>query len=109
MKILHVSKYYYPYIGGVENICKYLVEGMSQHQMAVVCFNEKRKDVVEDVNSVKVYRVATWINISRQALSLSYFTMLHKAIKEFEPDIIQIHWANPFPAAVLLMMIPKDL
>ena len=28
MRILHVSKYYYPYVGGVENICKYLVEGM---------------------------------------------------------------------------------
>ena len=109
MKILHVSKYYFPYIGGVENICKYLVEGMQQHQMAVVCFNDKRKDVVDDVNGVKVYRVATWINISRQALSLSYFTMLHKAIKEFKPDIIHFHWANPFPAAVLLAMIPKHV
>lgn len=42
MRILHISKYYYPYIGGVENICKYLVEGMHQHERAVVCFNEKR-------------------------------------------------------------------
>lgn len=109
MKILHISKYYYPYIGGVENICRYLVEGMSQHQMAVVCFNERKKDVVEEVNGIKVYRVATWINISRQALSLSYFTMLHKAIKEFRPDIIHFHWANPFPAAVLLTMMPKNV
>lgn len=109
MRILHVSKYYYPYIGGVENICKYLVEGMPQHQMAVVCFNEKRKDVVEEVNGVNVYRVATWLNISRQALSFSYFTMLHKAIKEFKPDIIHFHWANPFPAAVLLTMMPKNV
>ena len=26
MRILHVSKYYYPYVGGVENICKNKLE-----------------------------------------------------------------------------------
>lgn len=109
MRILHISKYYFPYIGGVENICKYLVESMPQHEMAVVCFNDKCKDTVDEVNGVKVYRVATWINVARQALSLSYFTMLHKAIKEFKPDVIQFHWANPFPAAVLLCLIPKNV
>lgn len=110
MKILHISKYYYPYMGGVENICKYLVENMSrQYQIAVLCFNDTNKDTVDSVNGIKVYRVATWINIARQALSLSYFTMMHRALKEFKPDIIHFHWANPFPAAVLLTMIPKDV
>ena len=109
MRILHISKYYYPYIGGVENICKYLVEGTTEDETAVVCFNEGHKDVVEEVNGHKVYRVATWINISRQALSLSYFTVLRKAIREFRPDIIHFHWANPFPAAVLLTLMPKNV
>ena len=109
MRILHVSKYYCPYMGGVENICKYLVEGMPQHEMAVVCFNDKYKDIIDEVNGIKVYRLATWINVARQALSLSYFTVLRRAIKEFKPDVIQFHWANPFPAAVLLCMIPKDV
>ena len=43
MRILHISKYYYPYIGGVENICKYIVEGDTEHETAVVCFNEENK------------------------------------------------------------------
>ena len=109
MRILHISKYYYPYIGGVENTCKYLVEGTTKHDTAVVCFNEENKDVVDEVNGHRVYRVATWINVSRQALSLSYFPMLRKAIKEFKPDVIHFHWANPFPAAVLLAVMPKDV
>ena len=109
MRILHVSKYYCPYMGGIENICKYLVEGMPQHEIAVVCFNDKCKDVVDNVNGVKVYRVATWINVARQALSLSYFIVLKKAIKEIQPDVIHFHWANPFPAAVLLTMMPKKV
>lgn len=109
MRILHISKYYSPYIGGVENICKYLVEGCTSNETAVVCFNEKRQDIVDKVNGHTVYRVGTWINIARQALSPTYFKVLRKAIKEFKPDIIQFHWANPFPAAVLLSMIPKNI
>ena len=109
MRILHISKYYYPYIGGIENTCKQLVENMPQYQMAVLCFNDKNEDTIENINGVKVYRVATWINISRQALSLSYFWIMRKAIKEFQPDIIHFHWANPFPAAVLLTMIPRSV
>lgn len=109
MRILHISKYYYPYVGGVENICKYLVEGNLEDTTAVVCFNEGRKDIIEDVNGHTVYRVGTLVNISRQALSFSYFRILKKAIKNFNPEIIHFHWANPFPAAVLLTMLPKDI
>ena len=109
MRILHISKYYFPYIGGVENICKYLVENAGCHETAVVCFNEKCANVVDTVNGHCVYRVATWVNVARQALSLSYFGVLKRAIREFKPDVIQVHWANPFPAAVLLTMIPDDV
>lgn len=108
MRILHISKYYFPFLGGVENICKYIAEGVKE-QTAVLCFNDKCKDQIDEVNGIKIYRVATWINIARQALSLSYFPIMHKAIKEFKPDIIHFHWANPYPAAVLLTMLPKHI
>lgn len=109
MRILHISKYYYPYIGGVENTCKYLVENMRENQFAVVCFNEQKDDRIDMVNGVKVYRVGARLTIARQALSLSYFTMLKRAIREFKPDVIHFHWANPYPAFVLLTMIPKNV
>lgn len=108
MKILHISKYYFPYIGGIENTCKQLAE-CGKFETAVVCFNEARNDCIETINEIRVFRVGTWINISRQALSLSYFPMLKRAIKEFCPDIIHFHWANPFPAAVLLSVIPRNV
>jgi glycosyltransferase involved in cell wall biosynthesis len=34
---------------------------------------------------------------------------LKKAIEEFKPDVVQFHWANPFPAAILLTVIPKNV
>lgn len=109
MKILHISKYYYPYIGGVENICRYLVDGETENECAVVCFNDARHNAVDMVHGVRVYRVGAWVTVARQALSGAYFTVLRKAIREFKPDVIQFHWANPFPAAILLMVIPKDV
>ena len=109
MRILHISKYYFPYIGGIENTCKQLTELMPNCESAVVCFDEEKRDKIDVVNGIKVYRVGSWINIARQALSPTYFSVLHKAIKEFAPDVIHFHWANPFPAAVLLTMIPKDV
>lgn len=54
MRILHISKYYYLHIGGVENICKYLLEGMPQYERAMLCFNDKRDDVIEKVNGTTV-------------------------------------------------------
>lgn len=109
MKILHISKYYSPYIGGVENICKYCVEGSDVHDTAVVCFKEGKENKEDYVNGHKVYRVGTLCNIARQALSLSYYKTLKKAIEEFRPDIIHFHWANPYPALVLLLLIPKEV
>lgn len=109
MKVLHISKYYYPYIGGVENICKYIVDNSAGHEVAVLCFNVGKRDTVDQVEGVRVYRVGAWVTIARQALSLSYFTMMRRAIHEFSPDVIHFHWANPFPAFVLLLMLPKDV
>lgn len=109
MKILHISKYYYPYLGGVENICKYLVERMQAHETSVVCFNDVKDDAVDNVNGHRVYRAGSIANIARQALSLSYGEILKRAIKEMSPEVIQFHWANPFPAIILKMLIPDEV
>lgn len=109
MRILHISKYYYPYVGGVENVCKYLADNSAGHEVAVVCFNEGHLNSVGEVDGIKVYRVGAFVTIARQAISLSYFTVLRRVIKRFKPDVIHFHWANPYPAAILLAVIPKDV
>jgi len=63
----------------------------------------------DDVNGITIYRVGALITVARQALSLSYYHKMKKVISDFKPDIIHFHWANPFPAALLLMIIPKDV
>nr|QIM10127.1 glycosyl transferase [uncultured Prevotella sp.] len=109
MRILHISKYYFPYMGGVENICKYLVERMPWHTTSVVCFNDGKENAVDDVNGHRVYRAGAFVSIARQALSLSYKNGLQWAMLAEKPEVIQFHWANPFPAILLRMVIPKDV
>ena len=109
MRVFHISKYYFPYLGGVESICKYLVERMPQHITSVVCFNSQRENSVDEVNGHRIYRVGTLLNIARQALSLSYKNGLQWAILAEKPDVIQFHWANPFPAILLRQVMPKDV
>lgn len=108
MKILHISKYYSPYLGGVENICKYLVELMPKHDTAVLCFNDKSKSQIDRVNGHKVYRVGTLVNIARQAIALNYQGWMARAMKEVKPDVVQFHWANPFPAIFLPIYLAKE-
>ncbi|WP_278372288.1 glycosyltransferase [Segatella bryantii] len=109
MKILHISKYYYPFLGGVENICKDLVEHMPQHRTSVVCFSDDKVDKVDEVNGHRVYRIGSLVNIARQSLSTSYKDGLKWAILSEQPDIIHFHWANPFPAFLLRMIIPANV
>ena len=100
MRIVHISKYYHPYVGGVENVCKYLADHSAGNEVAVVCFNEGRANSVDIVDGIKVYRVGVLFHIARQAVSLKYHTVLRHVIRDFCPDLIQFHWANPFPAAL---------
>ena len=108
MRILHISKYYSPYVGGVENVCKYLADHSAGNEVAVVCFNEGRDNSVDIVDGIMVYRVGVLFHIARQAVSLKYQKVLRHVIRDFRPDLIQFHWANPFPAAILLPLIPKQ-
>jgi len=109
MRILHLSKYYFPYNGGIENTCQQLAEGFPEDQTAVVCFNESKKNSIDIINGITVYRAGSLVNIARQSISLSLSKMLKKAIKEFQPNIIHLHWCNPFGGAILLNTIPKDV
>lgn len=96
-------------MGGVENICKYLVEQMPWHDTSVMCFNGGGADIVDEINAHRVYRAGSFINIARQAFSFSYKNGLKWAILMEKPDVIQFHWANPFPAVLLRMVMPKGV
>jgi glycosyltransferase involved in cell wall biosynthesis len=108
-KILHILKYYYPYIGGIENIGRYIAEELTNYENIVLCFNEKKENTKELIHKLTVYRVGTSINVARQSLSFSYYFILKRILQEEKIDLIHFHCPNPFVAALLIYLIPDSV
>lgn len=78
MKILHISKYYFPYTGGVENICKYIVDNSQNHQVAVLCFNGGISDAFNKGIKVATGELIVMIN-SDDMLTSDALTKFYKS------------------------------
>ena len=94
-KVLHISKYYYPFKGGVEDVCKSLVDGMPEYEQKVLCFNEGPEDSTEIIDGAEIIRKGIWKELCRQPLSTGFYGMLKRTISDYKPDIIHIHVPNP--------------
>lgn len=109
-RILHISKYYYPYRGGTETVAracvKSLVDGNDQ---LVICFNDQKSCCEDVVDGVKVIRQGCITKLFSQGISLSYGKCLKRVFKEFGPDTVIFHYPNPFVAHFLLKYLPSGV
>lgn len=106
MKVLQVSTYYLPNFGGIEQVVydfsRILMK--SDIETEVICFNTDSNTVIDEYEGQKVTRVGYKLKIASQAISLKYFFLLRKKIKEFKPDVIHIHFPNPLIAFYLSLL-----
>lgn len=107
--ILQIAKYYYPVEGGIETVTKYLSEGLTTFEQVVVCFSQDGITRLDMVNGVKVYRIASSMNVASQDIAFSYYHYLKKIIYEEQPDIILLHCPNPFLYPITAKLTPKDV
>lgn len=111
-KILHVSKYYPPYSGGIEDVCYNIVRclaGVEGIEQKVICFNNCNETIYDTYEKVEVIRVGTLKKIARQALSISYKKELKRLMRSFEPDVVHFHAPNPLISYYLCAMLPSDI
>ena len=108
-KILHISKYYFPYHGGLEDIARSIVMEMrEQYEQRVLCFNHTCKETIRSTeDGVEIVRIKAPFTISSQPISFSYLHVLRQEIRSFRPDIIHVHFPNPL-VGLFLLLIPLD-
>ena len=113
-KVLHISKYYYPFLGGTEQVARDMVKALleSGAQQKVICFNEDASDgeincrhnetVSDVIDGVDVIRCGCCAKAASQSISPGYGRELKRIMNEFRPDIVILHYPNPFVTHYLL-------
>lgn len=101
-KILHITKYYYPYYGGIEDVTNTLVEELKGHyEQKIICFSKKKKSTY-NLNDVEVISVRSLFEFMSQPIAVNYKKILRKTVDNFRPDYVHVHFPNPLVAAILL-------
>ena len=103
IKVLNISNYYKPHIGGIEQVAHDISDSLlDNYEQKVICFNSEKETRVDVVDGVEVTYVGTFAKVASQSLSLHYGKELNKIMKEFKPDIVIFHYPNPFVASKLV-------
>lgn len=113
-KLLQISNYLYPNIGGIEQVARDIAKALKDEdiQQKIICFNEdatdgnyvceRKKTVVDEVDGVEVIRCGCITKVSSQSISLTFGQKLKMLMDDFKPDIVIFHYPNPFQAHYLL-------
>ncbi len=106
--ILHVSKYYYPYLGGIETLVKSLAEGMTAYRNIVVCYATDGKDCMDVVNGVTVYRVKVNFSVMSQDVAFGYYHTLKQIMAKYQPEYVHVHCPDPYVYPIVLKTIKSE-
>lgn len=103
MKVLHIGKYYPPFLGGMEKVTFDLVEGLNEKEVKtdVLCFNRDNKTKIEE-GKYKIIRASVFATLFSTPLSFSIFRQLKKIHQEY--DLIHIHLPNPTAALAFQLL-----
>lgn len=114
LKVLHISKYYYPFSGGTEQIARDAVVSLKEVpgiEQLIFAFDhgtpKESKDSRDNVDGIDVIRCRCFAKISSQSISATYGKRLKEAIDEFNPDVVILHYPNPFGTHYLLKLLKK--
>lgn len=119
-RVLQISNYMYPHIGGIEQVARDIADSLrddAEIEEKIICFNEDAEDgeyvcsrgetVRDTLDGIEVIRCGCFTKIASQSLSFSYPGELKKVLNTFRPDIVILHYPNPFVSAFLLRMLPE--
>lgn len=93
-KVLHISNYYRPHVGGIESAAENIIDALrstSLYEQKVICFG----DGPNLINDIEIIRLPYLVKVASQAISFRYKKVLRNTIETYKPDIIMLHTPNP--------------
>ena len=110
IKTLHITKYYPPFKGGIENFLQDLLECEAVNERCETRVLAHHHDqgitsVTESIGDIPVRRVKLWRQMLYAPICLSFRTEMIQEMKQFNPDVLHIHMPN---LSALLCLFSKD-
>lgn len=107
MRILHIGKYYPPYLGGMETVLRNLTEGLLDTGCAVTVLSAGdgprmiREEVAGPLTGRRgrLVRASVYGHLNSQPLTLTLPGLIRSEIARLEPDLVHLHLPNPLAAA----------
>ena len=104
MKILLVTPYFYPKIGGVENYTYHLARQLERdhgYEVVIVTSSERgEKSSQTKIGGLKVYRLGYRFKFSNTPIGFGWFSEIRRIIQTEQPELINAHSPVPFMADV---------
>jgi len=108
MKILQISKLYYPWIGGVEKVVQQITEGLNgknDFEIEVLCCQSKGKRKEEIINKVNVWRASSFGVFWGMPISFDFLRLFKKLKDKY--TLINFHHPFPLGDLVIFLFPPK--
>lgn len=111
MNILHITKRYPPYVGGIEmachDVCESIRDGSEDTNQLVLAFNDTPDTKDETYEGIHVIRAGVQKVVASQPLSKDYGKLMDHCFDTFHPDVIHFDFPNPYAAFYLLKAMKK--
>lgn len=112
MKILHLGKYYPPYLGGMETVLRHLAEGLLDRscEVTVLTAGDGPEEILQDLTGPvsgqvgQLVRAPVFGHTHSQPLTLTLAGILRREIVNLGPDLVHLHLPNPLAAATWLSL-----
>ena len=111
IKLLVVTPYFYPKIGGLENyafnIAKNLMKNYNYEVVVITSNHESKEYKEENLEGMKIYRLPYQFKVSNTPISFKWKRQIKEIIEKENPDIINAHSPVPFISDVACRVAHK--
>ncbi len=109
-RILQISKYYPPEVGGIEKIAYEINNAVCEkYETKVLCFTRTRFNATEYIKGGEVIRCGTTMKVFSQPISFSILKKLQQVLIDYSPDIVVIHEPNPLMTIGLISLLSNGV